>query len=98
MNQVGRSRRRPCHRHRPHERLSSRRSWADAYGESTVTEVAARLNMPEGSLYTWIYKGRLGARRVEVGDRPVYLVRLDDVQHLFRQRGPGGCLPPRTSS
>ena len=67
-------------------------------GESTVTEVAARLNMPEGSLYTWIYKGRLAARRVEVGDRPVYLVRLDDVQHLFRQRGPGGCLPPRTSS
>jgi len=64
-------------------------------GEFTPAEIAARLNMPEGTVYTWIYKGRLAARRAEAADRSLWLVRLDDVELLLRQRGPGGRLPPR---
>ena len=67
-------------------------------GEFTPTEIAARLNMPEVTVYTWIYKGRLAARRAEAADRSLWLVRLDDVEHLIRQRGPGGRLPPRQMS
>lgn len=67
-------------------------------GEFTPTEIAARLNMPEVTLYTWIYKGRLAARRAEAADRSLWLVKLDDVEHLIRQRGPSGRLPPRQMS
>ena len=64
-------------------------------GEFTPTEIAARLNMPEVTVYTWIYKGRLAARRAEAADRSLWLLRLDDVERLLCQRGPGGRLPPR---
>jgi excisionase family DNA binding protein len=67
-------------------------------GEFTPAEIASRLNMPEGTVYLWLYKKRLPARRVEAADRSLWLVRLEDVERLLRQRGPGGRLPPRQPS
>jgi excisionase family DNA binding protein len=64
-------------------------------GEFTPAEIAARLNMPEHTVYTWIYKGRLTARQAMAADRSLWLVRLDEVEQLLRQRGPGGRLPPK---
>jgi excisionase family DNA binding protein len=49
-------------------------------GELTVTEIAARLNLPEGTVYNWLYKGRLSARRVEAAWHTLWLVRLEDVE------------------
>lgn len=63
-------------------------------GEYTPSEVSAQLHLPEVTIYTWIYKGRLKGRRVEVADRRLWLVSLDDVERLVSQRGPGGRLPP----
>lgn len=63
-------------------------------GEFTVTEIAARLDMPEGTIYSWIYKQRLPGRRVVAGWHSLWLVRLEDVEALLHQRGAGGRLPP----
>ncbi|GAC1547217.1 MAG: hypothetical protein NVS2B7_22840 [Herpetosiphon sp.] len=70
---------------------------ARADGEFTVAEIAGRLNLPEGTVYAWLYKHRLPARRVEVADRSLWLIRLEDVQKLLRSRGTSGRLPPVTS-
>ena len=43
--------------------------------EFTVTEVAARLNLPEGTVYNWLYKGQLPARRVVAACSTLWLVR-----------------------
>jgi DNA invertase Pin-like site-specific DNA recombinase len=64
-------------------------------GEFTPAEIAARLNMPEGTIYSWLYKDRLPARRAEAADRSLWLIRIEEVERLLRQRGPGGRLPPR---
>ncbi|WP_408895519.1 helix-turn-helix domain-containing protein [Rhodovastum atsumiense] len=66
--------------------------------EFTPAEIAARLNMPEGTVYSWLYKGRLPARRAVAADRSLWLIRLDDVERLLHQRGSGGRLPSRPSS
>ena len=63
--------------------------------ELTPAEIAARLNMPEGTVYNWIHNGRLAARRAEAAGRSLWLVRFHDVQQLLRQRGPGGRLSAR---
>ena len=67
-------------------------------GEFTPAEIAGRLNMPEGTVYSWLYKDRLPARRAEAANRSLWLIRLEDVERLLRQRGPGGRLPPRQAS
>jgi excisionase family DNA binding protein len=67
-------------------------------GEFTPAEIAARLNMPEGTVYSWLHKGRLAARRAEAADRSLWLIRLADVERLLLQRGPNGRLPPRRPS
>ena len=56
--------------------------------EFTPAEIAGRLNIPESTIYCWIYKQRLPARRAEAAERSLWLVRLADVQRLLRQRGP----------
>lgn len=66
-------------------------------GEFTPAEIAARLNMPEGTVYSWLYKGFLLARRADAADRSLWLIRLADVEQLLLQRGPGGRLPSRQS-
>jgi excisionase family DNA binding protein len=71
---------------------------ARAEDEFTVAEIAAQLNMPEGTIYSWLYKQRLTARRVEAADRSLWLVRLGEVQQLLSQRGAGGRLPTRQPS
>jgi DNA invertase Pin-like site-specific DNA recombinase len=71
---------------------------ARSEGEFTPTEIAARLNMAPVTVYTWIYKRRLTARRAVAADRSLWLVRLDEVEHLLRQRRRGGRLPPRQTS
>ncbi|HEX2940434.1 MAG TPA: recombinase family protein [Rhodopila sp.] len=66
--------------------------------EFSVAEIAARLNIPEGTIYCSLYKQRLPARRVEAAERSLWLVRLSEVQQLLRQRGIGGRLPSRKPS
>ncbi len=63
-------------------------------GELTVAEVAARLSLPEGTIYNWLYKRRLPARRVTAAWHTLWLLRLEDVEALLRQRAGGGRLPP----
>ena len=63
-------------------------------GEFTVTEIASRLNLPEGTVYNWLYKGRLPARRVEAAWHTLWLVRLEDVKALLQQRMGAALLPP----
>jgi excisionase family DNA binding protein len=63
--------------------------------ELAVAEVAARLNLPEGTIYNWLYKGRLPARRVAAAWHTLWLLRLDDVEALLRQRAGRSRLPPR---
>lgn len=64
-------------------------------GELTVTEIAARLNLPEGTIYCWLYKKRLPARRVAAAWHTLWLLRLEDVEALLGRRSAGGRLPPR---
>src|SRR4051812_48188319 len=66
--------------------------------ELTVTEVAARLNLPEGTVYNWLYKGRLPARRVVAAWHTLWLVRLEEVEALLRQRAGAARLPPRSAA
>jgi excisionase family DNA binding protein len=63
--------------------------------ELTVAEIAACLNLPEGTIYNWLYKGRLPARRVVAAWHTLWLVRLEDVEALLRQRAGAARLPPR---
>lgn len=66
--------------------------------ELTVAEIAARLNLPEGTVYNWLYKGRLPARRVAAAWHTLWLLRLGDVEALLRQRAGRSRLPPRHAS
>jgi excisionase family DNA binding protein len=66
--------------------------------ELTVTEVAARLNLPEGTVYNWLCKGRLPARRVVAAWHTLWLVRLEEVEALLRQRAGAARLPPRSAA
>jgi DNA invertase Pin-like site-specific DNA recombinase len=66
-------------------------------GELTVTEAAARLNLPEGTIYSWLYKRRLPARQVAAAWQTIWLVRLKDIEMLLHQRTAGGRLPPRST-
>jgi excisionase family DNA binding protein len=67
-------------------------------GEFTVTEIAARLNLPEGTVYNWIYQQRLPARRVPAAWHTLWLIRIEDVEALLRQRTAGGRLPAKQIS
>jgi excisionase family DNA binding protein len=67
-------------------------------GEFTVAEIAARLNLPEGTVYDWLYKGRLPARRVVAAWHTLWLVRLEDAEALLRQRAGAARLPPRRAA
>jgi excisionase family DNA binding protein len=71
---------------------------ARSAGEFTVAEIAARLNLPEGTVYHWLYKGRLPARRVVAAWHTLWLVRLEDVEALLRQRAGATRLPPRQAA
>lgn len=66
-------------------------------GELTVAEAAARLNLPEGTIYCWLHKQRLPARRVTSGWHTLWLLRLDDAEQLMSTRTPGGRLPVATT-
>ena len=67
-------------------------------GEFTVSEIAVRLNLPEGTVYNWLYKARLPARRVEAAWHRLWLVRLEDAEALLRQRAGAARLPPRPAA
>jgi hypothetical protein len=64
-------------------------------GESTVAEIAAHLNIPEGTIYSWVYKQRLSVRRVKAAWHTLYLLHSSDVEQLLRERTKGGRLPAR---
>jgi DNA invertase Pin-like site-specific DNA recombinase len=57
-----------------------------AEGECTVAELSARMNLPEGTIYTWLHKGWLPARRITAANRVLWLVRHQDAERLHRQR------------
>jgi len=63
--------------------------------KSTVAEIAAHLNIPEGTIYSGVYKHRLPVRRVKAAWHTLYLLHLGDVEQLLRGRTQGGRLPAR---
>jgi len=62
--------------------------------EVTLRELAERLAMPEQTVYRWLRRGRLRARRASVGRRPIWLVTADadEIERLraLRAAGPPG--------
>lgn len=66
--------------------------------ELTRQELASRLGMPEQTLYRWLRRGLLAARRATVGSRPVWLITADEAEierlrELRRGRPLGRSLP-----
>jgi predicted site-specific integrase-resolvase len=43
----------------------------------TLRELAERLAMPQQTVYHWLRRGDLRARRASVGRRPIWLVTAD---------------------
>jgi DNA invertase Pin-like site-specific DNA recombinase len=60
--------------------------------EWTVTELARELQMPHVTLYAWLRRGHLKARRVTRGRQSVWLVRADatEIKRLRQQRFASG--------
>src|SRR4051812_5203783 len=62
--------------------------------EVTLWELAERLAMPEQTVYRWLRRGELRARRALVGRRPIGLVTADadEIERLraLRAAGPPG--------
>ena len=48
--------------------------------ELTLQELAGRLAMPEQTLYRWLRRGLLAARRAVVRSHPVWLVTADETE------------------
>ncbi len=48
--------------------------------EWTLYELAHKLGMPEATVYAWIQKGKLKARRTRNGDRCFWLIKADKVE------------------
>ncbi|TWA70390.1 DDE family transposase [Azospirillum brasilense] len=48
--------------------------------ELTRQELASRLGMPEQTLYRWLRRGLLVARRAAAGSRPVWLITADEAE------------------
>lgn len=63
--------------------------------EVTVTELAARIDRPLGTLYAWVRRGWLPVRRVQASYREVFLVRLPDAEALVASRVAAACEPQR---
>lgn len=56
--------------------------------EWTLKELGMQLQIPEPTLYAWLYKGQLNGRKVKVASRSIWLIHLDDreQEQLRRQR------------
>lgn len=63
--------------------------------EVTVTELAARVDRPLGTLYAWVRRGWLPVRRVQASYREVFLVRLSDAEALLASRMAAAQAPQR---
>ena len=55
-------------------------------GEMTVTELAPALDLSVGTLYSWIRKEWLPARRVATSFRDIFLVRKADAENVAAER------------
>ncbi|MBK3735624.1 DNA-binding protein [Azospirillum brasilense] len=56
--------------------------------EFTVAELSVRLGVPEGTIYRWLYKGLVPARRAPAVSQNLWLVRLEDALAHDQQRRP----------
>ena len=56
--------------------------------ELTVAELSVRLGVPEGTIYRWLHKGLVPARKTVAVNHDLWLVRLDDALAHDRQRHP----------
>ena len=56
--------------------------------EFTVAELSVRLGVPEGTIYRWLHKGLVPARKTVAVNHDLWLVRLDDALAHDRQRHP----------
>lgn len=56
--------------------------------EWTLKELGIQLQIPEPTLYAWLYKGQLKGRKVKVASRSIWLIHLDDreQEQLRKQR------------
>ena len=56
--------------------------------EFTVAELSVRLGVPEGTIYRWLHKGLVPARKTVAVNHDLWLVHLDDALAHDRQRHP----------
>jgi DNA invertase Pin-like site-specific DNA recombinase len=56
--------------------------------EFTVAELSVRLQVPQGTIYRWLHKGLVPARKVTAVNHELWLVRLDDALDHDRRRRP----------
>lgn len=54
--------------------------------EVTVAELSARLGIPEGTIYRWLYVGAVPARKVSAVNRDLWLLPLQDALAYDRTR------------
>jgi DNA invertase Pin-like site-specific DNA recombinase len=57
-----------------------------AEGECTVAELSTKMRLPEGTIYSWLHKGWLPARRIMAANHALWLARQEDALRLQRQR------------
>lgn len=61
----------------PRRHRSSRRAKRRSGVEWTLSELAQELSMPKVTLYSWLYKGKLDARRDQEHSNKTWIVRAD---------------------
>ena len=65
--------------------------------ELTIPEAAARLGMPENTLYRWMRHGLVSARKVQVLGHSLWLIRADQAElNRLRQRREQSAARPTT--
>jgi DNA invertase Pin-like site-specific DNA recombinase len=78
----------------PRQSPASRLERRDAT-ELTIPETAARLGMPETTLYCWMRRGLVSARKVQVLGHSLWLIRADptDLERLRQRREQSAARP-----
>jgi excisionase family DNA binding protein len=65
--------------------------------ELTIAEAAVRLGMPENTLYRWMRRGLVTARKVQVLGHSLWLIRADPAElNRLRQRRERSAARPTT--
>jgi DNA invertase Pin-like site-specific DNA recombinase len=85
--------------HRTGVPTAPRRAWVARLkerepGELTIDELVVRLGIPYSTIYSWIQRGAVTARKVPVLTHNLWLIRVDEAElSLLRQRRHGTAIP-----